>query len=58
MTTKYSLENYIDNSDMDTMKYLLQKQIPLITRDEYITKEQESNENAKNGIYTYVKYNK
>lgn len=40
MTTKYSLENYIDNSNMDTMKYLLQKQVPLITRDEYITKEQ------------------
>lgn len=57
MTTKYSLENYIDNSNMDTMKYLLQKQVPLITRDEYITKEQESNENAKNGIYTSVKSN-
>lgn len=57
MTTKYSLENYIDNSNMDTMRYLLQKQVPLITRDEYITKEQESNEKAKNGIYTSVKSN-
>lgn len=57
MTTKYSLENYIDNSNMDTMRYLLQKQVPLITRDEYITQEQESNEKAKNGIYTSVKSN-